>query len=712
MKRVEILAPAGNMDSFYAAINAGADAVYLAGKSFGARAYAGNFEKEELIYALSYAHLLGVKVYLTVNTLLKEGEIGLLYDYLLPYYENGLDGVIVQDFGVLKVIRTYFPELPVHISTQMTITSCLGAEFAIENGAVRIVPARELSLDEISRIHEKFPELELECFIHGALCYSYSGQCLFSSMIGGRSGNRGTCAQPCRLPYKICEKGANNGYPLSLKDLMTAGMLPSLIKAGISSFKIEGRMKAPEYVAGVTGIYKDNVNRYYDDPKSYNGPTAEEKKILSELYVRSSLCDGYYNRHNGKCMVTGDKPCYKGVSDEVLNKVSSKYMSIKRKKDVCIKSFFEEGNKSRLIAFCGDISAEAVGDVVQTAKNSPVTKENIEKQLLKTGDAPFNITRTDIVTSGNIFMPVSQINALRRNCFNELIDKFTTKRSAETAYEEKTGDKLPAYNAHSYSAYVITDQSLQAVLKSAFFFDRIYAGDSLMDRLFEGVIPKEKAFYALPRIIRKNNADKCRKNIEKLLDNELISGLYVESVDALKLAKKYDTRLILSPFMYAMNAVACDILSEYSECLSIPYELNEGEIYNLVRKKGPVKFEMTVYGRTPFMVSAGCINKTAFNDSCLHSRGFMYIEDQKKKKLPVYRYCDNCYNVIFNSVPTCLLKNLGKISKIPGVESFLLYFSDENAEDCERVIRAFEEGDVSLLQGKEFTGGHFGRGVI
>ncbi len=260
---VELLAPAGDYACFMAAINAGADAVYLGGTKFGARAYANNFSQDEIAEALRVAHLFHRKIYLTVNTLVKESEMPELVPYIAPLYEAGLDGVIVQDIGVLKVLREHFPALALHASTQMTVTGVYGAQFVKSLGVSRVVPARELSLDEIRDIKEE-TGLEVECFIHGAMCYAYSGQCLFSSILGGRSGNRGRCAGPCRLPYT--DENKKQLYPLSLKDMYTLPMIPKLIEAGIDSFKIEGRMKKPEYVAGVTAVYRKYIDQYLSAP--------------------------------------------------------------------------------------------------------------------------------------------------------------------------------------------------------------------------------------------------------------------------------------------------------------------------------------------------------------------------------------------------------------------------------------------------------------
>ena len=291
-KRVEILSPAGSYDSLKAAIAAGADAVYVGGSRFGARAYANNLQEDQLLEAIDYVHLHGKKIYLTINTLLKDRELRQeLYAYLLPYYKQGIDAVIVQDIGVLQYVREQFPDLPIHASTQMTITNVLGAKFLEDLGVERVVTARELQLSEIAEI-SKNSKLEIESFVHGALCYCYSGQCLYSSLIGGRSGNRGQCAQPCRLPYKL--KGEKeNQYVLSLKDICTLDYIPELVEAGIYSFKIEGRMKKPEYVALVTAMYRKYVDLYLDKGKDAFHVEAKDREMLMDLYNRGGFHGGY-----------------------------------------------------------------------------------------------------------------------------------------------------------------------------------------------------------------------------------------------------------------------------------------------------------------------------------------------------------------------------------------------------------------------------------
>lgn len=323
--RVEILAPAGSMECLKAAITAGADAVYTGGALFGARAYAHNLTEEELLEAIDYVHLHGRRLYLTVNTLIKDREMEKqMYDYLLPYYRQGLDAVIVQDIGLFRFIRKHFPDLPIHASTQMTLTGVDGAKFLEKEGAQRIVTSRELSMAEVKKIADE-TELEIESFVHGALCYCYSGQCLFSSFIGGRSGNRGQCAQPCRLLYRTPE-AKRPQYLLSLKDICTLELIPEMIESGIYSFKIEGRMKKPEYAAAVAFQYRkyaDLYLKYYEECPAEEDPAVyamkkyrvreEDRQMLLDLYNRGGFHTGYYHTQNGREMISLNRPNHAGV---------------------------------------------------------------------------------------------------------------------------------------------------------------------------------------------------------------------------------------------------------------------------------------------------------------------------------------------------------------------------------------------------------------
>lgn len=330
-RQIEVLAPAGSMESLKAAFLNGADAVYLGGELFGARAYANNFSQEELIQAIEYAHKFHKKIYLTINTLVKESEIKDVVSYLRPYYEAGLDAVLIQDLGVLMVVKEHFPDLELHASTQMTVTTVESAMELKKLGMKRVVPARELSLNEIKKIKDE-TNLDVECFVHGALCYCYSGQCFMSSMIGGRSGNRGRCAGTCRLPFDIYDGNQriqNQGqkYLLSQKDLCTIDILPEIIEAGVDSLKIEGRMKNPEYVGEVTRIYRKYTDLYLSQ-KPYK-VDENDRLILLELFNRGGFTRGYYKQHNGKDMMAMHRPNHQGIKIGVIEKLKGGTLSFK-----------------------------------------------------------------------------------------------------------------------------------------------------------------------------------------------------------------------------------------------------------------------------------------------------------------------------------------------------------------------------------------------
>lgn len=425
--KVELLAPAGSPEGFYGAIHAGADAVYLAGTEYGARAYADNFSEEELLACIRYAHIWNRKVYLTVNTLVKEEESARLSAFLAPLVNAGLDGVIVQDPGAFQIIRSEFPSLPIHASTQMTVTGAYGAKMLGKLGAVRVVPARELSLKEIVQLKQE-SGLEVECFIHGAMCYCYSGQCLFSSILGGRSGNRGRCAQPCRLPYKTEATGNREVYPLSLKDMCTLEILPELIEAGIDSFKIEGRMKKPEYAAGVTALYRKYIDLYYAGKNCR--PSKEDLGVLSRLYIRSEIHDGYYHKRNGAEMITLSSPAYSGSDDQLLSSIRSRYLESRPQIAVQMHVILKTDQPAEVWIRTKHSEGSWVkvqGAPAEPASKAPLTKESVLKQISKLGDTSFVMENTvgsdsDITMEigDSVFYSVKSLNELRRQAVNLL----------------------------------------------------------------------------------------------------------------------------------------------------------------------------------------------------------------------------------------------------------------------------------------------------
>lgn len=387
MRKVEILAPAGSYESLKAAIYAGCDAVYIGGSRFGARAFANNLEEKDMLEAIDFVHLHGKKIYMTVNTLLKEEELQKeLYAYLKPYYEQGLDAVIVQDLGVLKYVHEHFPDLPIHASTQMTLTGGEGVKLLKDMGVTRFVPARELSLDEIRKNRKTTMDagypVEIETFVHGALCYCYSGQCLLSSMIGGRSGNRGRCAQPCRMNYTLDGEKRNGSYLLSPKDICTVSLIPQLIEAGIDSFKIEGRMKRPEYTAYTAYIYGKYTDLYLKLGKEgystylnkHQKEYEEDITNLMDLYNRGSFTTGYYNQYHGKEMMSFNRPNHNGVLVGEVIKVKGIEAQIKLSRDISGQDVLEFRNEKEENLYDYTVKDDCRNGMVIKAKFKPGSK--------------------------------------------------------------------------------------------------------------------------------------------------------------------------------------------------------------------------------------------------------------------------------------------------------------------------------------------------
>ena len=714
---VEILAPAGSFESLKAAINAGADAVYIGGNKFGARAYADNPDEDKLLEALDYVHLHNKKMYLTVNTLLKNDELkDELYEYLLPYYERGLDAVIVQDLGVLSFIKANFPGLDIHASTQMVIAGCDGAKLLKKLGATRIVTARELSLEEIKKINDKC-SIEIESFIHGALCYCYSGQCLMSSMFGGRSGNRGRCAQPCRLPYDVKRQGKlmNHGedkYVLSPKDICTIKLLPDIIKAGVYSLKIEGRMKSPEYTAGVVSIYRKYVDlikengfdNYYVEDKDY--------KKLEQIYSRSGFNEGYYNQHNGRNMMTMKKPSYSGQNEELIEQIHNEYVSVDKKIKVVGYIRIAENEPIMLTVSSGEVSITSYGNVPLEALNKPVNEENVLKQVNKTGNTPYEFEEITVDISGNVFVPVKELNELRRGALeifgSELLKKYFRKANGKyiSQYNYEDNEKL------NINCLVNNMNQLDVCLNDE-NVDIVYFSIENMD-LTEDVVTKchskgKKLYIAMPYIFRKEAKAYFTKNIN-FLKTLSVDGILVRNVDEINYVKEHfsELPLVFDYYVYSMNDEAVKLGKElgaigYTESL----ELN----YKELDKKNVPCGEIVGYGYVPLMVTAGCVNKNI--NSCSKKKEELFIEDRYKTMFRVKNVCKFCYNLIYNSVPISLLSVSKDVKKLKpaGVR---LQFVDESKEETVDIINKFVNAFIENENIEEIvpsTRGHFKRGI-
>lgn len=744
VKRVELLAPAGNYEAFLGAVNAGADAVYLGGQRFGARAYADNFDTEQILRALHVAHFYGKKVYLTVNTLLKERELAELSSYLAPFYEAGLDGVIVQDFGVFCHIREQFPDLPLHVSTQMTVTGARGAAFLKAQGARRIVPARELSLEEVRKIREE-AGVEVECFIHGAMCYCYSGQCLFSSILGGRSGNRGRCAQPCRLPYDMMEEDKRvsaSKYPLSLKDMCTLEYLPKLLSAGIDSFKIEGRMKRPEYAAGVTAIYRKYMDLYDREGAAGYQVDPADMDRLRRLYIRSEIQTGYYERHNGKEMITLTSPGYSGSDEALLTQIRETYLREPDKMLVCMQASVKVGEPLRLRVVSREepnIFAEVSGETVQQAKNAPLGEEAVRKQIGKTGESLVAVSSCEVSLEGEGFVPVKALNELRRaavEAFERTVaTEKNTNRPSQSAHREDIAEKAagevcgnrkretaPVSEAAQESrepardCLVSTLEQLQAVAEWG-RCRRIYVESDLFLREAETVLQAvEKAgadcYLALPCVLRERD----EAFLSRLSDGiagagTRISGILLRNLEELAWVKKrpeiFDgCRLVADAGLYCFNSEAVGFLAQFAGEITLPYELNGREAMYLAHAASAwdVPAVLIVYSRIPMMVTANCLRKTAglCGDTDKAKRQF-FLKDRQGAIFPVVINCDHCYNVLYNSVPYSLHGAKKERDRI-GAASFRYDFATETGAQCRQIL----EGTFPFAA---YTAGHCKRGV-
>ncbi|MDO4337597.1 MAG: DUF3656 domain-containing protein [Eubacteriales bacterium] len=753
---IELLAPAGSYEGFEAALGAGADAVYVGGAVFGARAYAPNFTEEELLRAIDTAHLHNKKLYLTVNTLLKNRELQeQLYDYLAPFYEAGLDAAIVQDLGVLRFIRRNFPGLAIHASTQMTVTGPYGMKFLEEHGAARVVAARELSLRELAAMHQASP-IEIEAFVHGALCYSFSGQCLMSSLLGGRSGNRGRCAQPCRLSYQVKENGGlfkaqesrsksvrarinrpkdkqSELCPLSLKDICTIDLLPDIIEAGVTSLKIEGRMKQPGYTAGVTSVYRKYLDLLFSNGADAYRVEERDRQYLLDLFNRGGSCTGYYAMHNGPSMMafTNEK------------KIGDTKSSIRKRKEKI------HGN---LILFCGspailEVScsgvhgAASIGEV-QRAQNRPMDEACIRRQMERLGNTDFAWEQLDIQMDDNIFIPVKMLNELRREALEQLARQMTgqwrrtlqpciryepaavTKKAVNQPCVDKKAvgqphiDESPAGRPRIYVSCETAGQAL-ALCGNPEIRGLYLPFDSMKACMEAGVQKNKELYLALPHITRGDAPEGYFRQAEEWLSRGM-AGFLVRNLEAFGLLKDmgYAGLCVLDHSMYTWNDEAAAFWQEEGILRNtVPLELNEKEL----RHRDNRDSELLIYGYLPLMVSAQCVRKNL--SRCDRKEGKMFLKDRYDKVFTSQCVCcpwkmkttetpELCYNIIYNSIPYGLMREKRQVEALK-IPSLRLAFTLESPSQAEQILKEFLEVYLhgQAPSDREFTKGHFKRGA-
>lgn len=736
-RQIEVLAPAGSMESMIAAVNAGADAVYMGGSRFGARAYADNPEEDRFLEAIDFAHLHGCRLYMTVNTLVKEGEMNELFGFLNPYYERGLDAAIVQDLGVFAFLRKKFPALPIHASTQMTVTGYRGAKLLKEMGAVRVVPARELSLEEIARIRDRV-DIEIESFVHGALCYCYSGQCLLSSLIGGRSGNRGRCAQPCRLPYETAgmQRGGKHTeggrYLLSTKDLCTLDILPDIIEAGVCSLKIEGRMKSPRYTAGVVSVYRKYVDRYLQHGREGYRVDPADKQMLLELFDRGGFTEGYYKQHNGKDMLAlKEKPAFREADQALFDRIDREYVNKKKQEPVLGQLHVEEGKPVRLklrflegqAASGGevsrDVSVDVQGAVIQTAQKQPLTEETLRRQLMKTGGSPFYFKELQVELSGSCFLPLQAVNELRRQGMEALEQKILLpyRRENPVVSCKIGGSTIASGEAPGMRLHVSLEEpaGLKTVLEhpepDEIYLDSTGFGAETWKRAADDCHKAGKrCALILPHIFRREAEQYLESHLDRLREAGF-DELILRSMEEVEYLREIGWQ---GPWgadagLYTMNSLAaCQVMGMGAARLTLPLELNSRELEAL----GCRGKELIGYGHLPVMVSAQCVRRTV--QGCSRQPEVIRMKDRTGKLLPVKNHCRFCYNTIYNPSPLSLLGMEAIVKRLePSV--LRLSFTIENPAQIRAVIDAYADrfryGKNTPAPFRDFTHGHMKRGV-
>jgi len=792
----ELLAPAGSMESAIAAINAGADALYLGGKNFSARSSAQNFTEPELVGLIDYAAVRRVKIYIAVNTLYKNDEMPRVLDFVGQMYNEGAVAFILQDPGLAYILKTRFPQVEIHASTQMTIHSTAGAKFMKGMGFSRVVLSRELSLAEVGEI-SNLAGIECEVFVHGALCISYSGQCLMSSLIGGRSGNRGKCAQICRTRYDLTKDGTSvkNGYLLSPKDMMTLEILGGIAAAGVTSLKIEGRMKSPEYVYLVTKAYReklDNMDKAVSEAVlslpggSGSGiwgraPFEETLQNVLQIFNRGgSFSTGYYNTRagldmmsivtpkntgvlvgkvvsykNSKCEINfthdmrpGDgievwtadgKHVGTGVSKQIsagsrcvfaldgaIEKGNDVYRSYEKRlvdntkkaiatdeKKISVDGSIEAvaGARIKLTLYANDEIVEKFGDIVETARNAPMLKDEILEQLSKTGGTPFAINFTQIKIDENIFVSKAALNQLRRGALEALEAAIVKarKRDCGAFVLPEVSGKSEAISG-SLSVQISSVNHLPTVLGHN--VSRVYLGYTTDDINALPAMLKSKrdteVFIALPYISR-NAAEKDMQATFADLEALDIDGYLVSTYGQLQILRSMDTKkqIMLNYTFNIFNNRACEFFANMGITLS--QELNIHEINEMNARE----FELVVYGRQILMSTHNC-PAGIYGSACKNSGTNSYaLRDRMGMDFPIQTDCHNCIAYVLNSK---ILDTSSKFQAIKntGAKSFRLIFTDESEETINATICRYKDALAGASVKKQPGGstyGHFFRGV-
>lgn len=673
VKKPELLAPAGSMESIYAAVRCGADAVYVGGSKFSARANAVNFTDEELEKAVDYCHLHGVKVYRAMNTLVFAEEMSGFLAAAKKSAEIGVDGIIVQDIGAARLLREMLPDMKLNASTQMTIHTPEGARLAKEMGFSRIVAARELSLEQLEKLTNT--EIEIEAFIHGALCMSVSGQCFMSAMIGSRSANRGLCAQACRLPFSAL--GGGERYDLSLKDLCGIPHMKKLSEMGIASLKIEGRMKRAEYVAAAVTACRAALDGKEPDLDT-----------LRAVFSRSGFTDGYLTGQLGTEMFGYRRKEDVISAESVLPALRETYRKETKAAEANFAVYIKNNEPSRLEMSCCGITVSAEGMIPEKAKNRPADKEYVSRQLDKLGDTVYTISNINAEIDKELMLPASAINALRR----EAVEKMDAEIIAAAKPVQRCSEVSAEYKTQRcYPEKIRVKISEEEQLNGAKLADEIIIPLKLCGKISAA----ENIIVSLPRFI--DDEEKLVEQLKKI-KSEGFGRILCTNLAHVKIGREMGFRLHGGFGLNIANPFAAETAARLGlEDIAASYE---GKLNQISRICGTIPVGVIVYGRLPVMLTRNCPVKQAV-DSCKKCTG--QLIDRTGRIFPVK--CDGAASEIFNSDPLMMTDRIGEIS----ADFTELDFTDETAEDVKRIIDCCRDGRKVMDGG--FTRGLYYRGI-
>ena len=671
----ELLAPAGSPEGVRAAVQSGAGAVYMGFGTFNARRNAQGFSHEEMADAIAYCRARNVKSNITLNILVGDRELEDALEDAKFLYEAGADALIVQDLGLARLIHAHAPDFALHASTQMTIHTLDGAKQARDIGFSRVVLSRECSREEVQLITEQ-TGVETEVFVHGALCMCYSGQCYLSAVIGQRSGNRGLCAQPCRLPY-------NGGYPLSLKDLMLAGHVAELADWGVSSLKIEGRMKRPEYAAIVTKVYADLL-------REHRKPTAGERDILRRVFSRDGFTDGYYTGKKGDSMFGTKTDVPMSEVKALYDEAAHRFAEGREAPLVPVSLFFTARRDTGAVLSAGEVTVTAP---VEQAKNRPTTPEMVEKSLAKTGGTPFYPQEMHIEVEDGLVVPASVMNGMRRDALSLLL----ATRSVAPSRDWMGGNVLPRDEEaaarsgfRGYTASVRTEAQAEALKNVG--LETVY-------------VPLEVAARTgLPAVLPRVFSDREQGQVEMLLGEAMSRGtdtVLVGNIGHIPMAKRLGFTVHGDFGLNAYNSRTLCALAEMGVSRqTLSFEARLAQIRDM---EGPLETDLIVYGRLPLMIFENCAIRRQHGGKCSCKNGVTTLTDRRKESFPLLPEF-GCRNTLIGNRPLCIREDFARL----GVQTARLLFTTESPEECARIARAFVGG--APLEG-EFTRGLYKRGV-